>query len=154
MKDGMMKGYFSMGQNPAAGGVNAGFHRAALEKLDWMVVRDLYEIETAAFWKRPGIDPTRIPTEVFFLPAASHVEKEGSFTNTQRLIQYRDQAVDSPDDARSENWFLLMDRPSVYNLPENPKLPQNNLVPGFVASLIAASFLTLTTAFSLWRRGK
>ena len=82
MKDGIMKGFFSLGQNPAAGGVNAGFHRAALEKLDWMVVRDLYEIETAAFWKRPGIDPTRIPTEVFFLPAASHVEKEGSFTNS------------------------------------------------------------------------
>jgi formate dehydrogenase major subunit len=106
MKDGKMKGYFSMGQNPAAGGVNAGFHRAALEKLDWMVVRDLYEIETAAYWKRDGIDPTRIPTEVIFLPAASHVEKEGSFTNTQRLIQYRDQAMDPPDDARSENWFL------------------------------------------------
>jgi formate dehydrogenase major subunit len=106
MKDSIMKGFFSMGQNPAAGGVNAGFHRAALQKLDWMVVRDLYEIETAAFWKRPGIDPTMIPTEVFFLPAASHVEKEGSFTNTQRLIQYRDQAVDSPADARSENWFL------------------------------------------------
>jgi formate dehydrogenase iron-sulfur subunit len=51
-------------------------------------------------------------------------------------------------------FFLLMDRPSVYNLPEKPKLPQNNLVPGFVASLIAAAFLTLTTAFSLWRRGK
>lgn len=106
MKDGKMKGYFSMGQNPAAGGVNAGFHRAAMEKLDWMVVRDLYEIETAAYWKRDGIDPTRIPTEVIFLPAASHVEKEGSFTNTQRLIQYRDQAIDPPDDARSENWFL------------------------------------------------
>lgn len=106
MKDGKMKGFFSMGQNPAAGGVNAGFHRAALEKLDWMVVRDLYEIETAAYWKRPGIDPTTIPTEVFFLPAASHVEKEGSFTNTQRLVQYRDQAIDPPDDTRSENWFL------------------------------------------------
>src|SRR5438067_12616533 len=71
-----------------------------------MVVRDLYEIETAAYWKRPGIDPTKIPTEVIFLPAASHVEKEGSFTNTQRLIQYRDQAVDAPGDARSENWLL------------------------------------------------
>ena len=106
MKDGKMKGFFSMGQNPAAGGVNAGFHRAALEKLDWMVMRDLYETETAAYWKRPGIDPTKIPTEVFFLPAASHVEKEGSFTNTQRLIQYRDKAVEPPDDARSENWFL------------------------------------------------
>src|SRR6266699_1781057 len=106
MKDGKMKGFFSMGQNPAGGGVNAGFHRAAMEKLDWTVVRDLYEIETAAYWKRPGVDPTKIPTEVFFLPASSHVEKEGSFTNTQRLIQYRDQAVDAPDDARSENWFL------------------------------------------------
>ena len=106
MKDGKMKGFFSMGQNPAAGGVNAGFHRAALEKLEWMVVRDLYEIETAAYWKRPGVDPTKIHTEVFFLPAASHVEKEGSFTNTQRLIQYRDQAIDPPDDARSENWFI------------------------------------------------
>ena len=51
-------------------------------------------------------------------------------------------------------FFLLMDRPSVYNLPEKPRLPQNNLVPGLVASLIAASFLTLTTAFSLWRRDK
>ena len=106
MKDGHMKGFFSMGQNPAAGGVNAGFHRAALEKLDWMVMRDLYETETAAYWKRDGIDPTRIPTEVFFLPAASHVEKEGSFTNTQRLIQYREQAIEPPDDARSENWFM------------------------------------------------
>ena len=106
MKDGKMKGFFSMGQNPAAGGVNAGFHRAALEKLDWMVMRDLYETETAAYWKRDGIDPTKIPTEVFFLPAASHIEKEGSFTNTQRLIQYRDQAIDPPDDARSENWFV------------------------------------------------
>lgn len=106
MKDGKMKGFFSMGQNPAAGGINAGFHRAALQKLDWMVVRDLYEIETAAYWKRPGVDPTKIPTEVFFLPAASHVEKDGSFTNTQRLIQYRDKAIEPPDDARSENWFL------------------------------------------------
>ncbi|GER90627.1 hypothetical protein KDW_47890 [Dictyobacter vulcani] len=106
MKDGKMKGFFLLGQNPAAGGVNAGFHRAAMEKLDWLLVRDLFEIESATYWKRPGIDPTRIPTEVFFLPAASHVEKEGSFTNTQRLIQYRDQCIEPPDDARSENWFI------------------------------------------------
>lgn len=106
MKDGHMKGLFLMGQNPAAGGVNAGFHRAAMAKLEWLVVRDLYEIDTAAYWKRPGIDPTKIGTEVFFLPAASHVEKEGSFTNTQRLIQYREKAIDPPDDARSEPWFL------------------------------------------------
>src|SRR5581483_8305246 len=106
MKDGHMKGFFLLGQNPAAGGINAGFHRAALEKLDWLVVRDLYPIESAIYWKRPGIDPTKIGTEVFFLPAASHVEKEGSFTNTQRLIQWREKAIEPPDDARSDNWFM------------------------------------------------
>lgn len=106
MMDGHMQGLFLIGQNPAAGGIDAGFHRAAMEKLEWLVVRDLYEIESAAYWKRPGIDPTKIGTEVFFLPAASHVEKEGSFTNTQRLIQYREKAIDPPDDARSEPWFL------------------------------------------------
>ena len=112
MEDGKMKGFFMMGQNPAAGGINAGFHRAALEKLDWLVVRDLFETETAAYWKRPGVDPTKIGTEIFFLPAASHVEKEGSFTNTSRLIQYREKAVEPPNDARSENWFVaeLCDR--------------------------------------------
>jgi len=49
-------------------------------------------------------------------------------------------------------FFLLMDRPSVYNLPEKPKLPQENVLPGFVASAVAATFLTLATAFSLWSR--
>jgi formate dehydrogenase iron-sulfur subunit len=51
-------------------------------------------------------------------------------------------------------FFLLMDRPSVYNLPEKPRLPQNNVLPGFVASLVAATVLTLSTAFSLWNRKK
>ena len=112
MKDDQIKGFFFLGQNPAAGGVNAGFHRAAMEHLDWMVIRDLYDVETACYWKRPGINPKDIKTEVFFLPAASHVEKEGSFTNTQRLIQWRDKVVEPPDDARSENWFIaeLYDR--------------------------------------------
>ena len=49
-------------------------------------------------------------------------------------------------------FFLLMDRPSVYNLPEKPHLPQENVLQGFVASAVAATFLTLATAFSLWRR--
>ena len=51
-------------------------------------------------------------------------------------------------------FFLLMDRPSVYNLPEKPKLPQENVLPGFVASFAAAAFLTAVTAFSFWSRKK
>ncbi len=108
MLDGKVRGYFLMGQNPAAGSTNARMQRKALEQLDWMVVRDLYEVESAAFWyKGPEpVDPSSIKTEVFLLPAAASTEKEGSFTNTQRLIQWRDKAVDPPDDARSDLWFV------------------------------------------------
>ncbi|HCJ33528.1 MAG TPA: formate dehydrogenase [Ktedonobacter sp.] len=112
MLDGKVRGYFLFGQNPAAGSTNSRMQREALKQLDWMVVRDLYEVETAAFWyKGPGphsdsVDPATIKTEVFLLPAAASTEKEGSFTNTQRLIQWRDKAVDPSGDARSDLWFV------------------------------------------------
>ena len=111
MLDGKVKGYLLFGQNPAAGSTHATMQREALKQLDWMVVRDLYEIETAAFWHRGpvphpnAVNPATIKTEVFFLPAAASTEKEGSFTNTQRLIQWRDKAIDPPGDARSDLWF-------------------------------------------------
>ncbi len=107
MLDGKVKGYFLFGQNPAAGSTNSRMQRKALEQLDWMVVRDLYEVESAAFWHKgpEPVDPGLIKTEVFLLPAAASTEKEGSFTNTQRLIQWRDKAVDPPQDARSDLWF-------------------------------------------------
>jgi len=110
MLDGKIRGYFLFGQNPAAGSSNARMQRKALEQLDWMVVRDLYEVESAAFWyKGPhgdAVDPSKIKTEVFLLPAAASTEKEGCFTNTQRVIQWRDKAVDPPADARSDLWFV------------------------------------------------
>ncbi len=109
MLDDKVKGLFLMGQNPAAGSTNAIMQRKALAHLDWMVVADLYEIETAAFWyKGPkgAIDPKSIKTEVFFIPAAASTEKAGSFTNTQRLVQWRDQAIDPPGDACSDLAFI------------------------------------------------
>ena len=62
MLAGEVKGLFCFGQNPAVGGANGRLVRAALDKLDWMVVADLFEHETAGFWKRPGTDPSRIAT--------------------------------------------------------------------------------------------
>jgi formate dehydrogenase major subunit len=109
--DGSCKGYFLVGQNPAVGSANARMQRLGLANLEWMVVRDLQMIESATFWLdgpevRTGELRTEdIGTEVFFLPAASHVEKDGSFTNTQRLLQWHHKAVDPPGDARSELWF-------------------------------------------------
>jgi formate dehydrogenase major subunit len=111
MHKGEIKGFFAMGQNPAVGGQNASFQREALAKLDWLVVRDLYETETASFWKdspevKSGkLNPEQIQTEVFFLPAAAVAEMDGSFTNTQRLVQWHEKAA--PDDARSDIWFTV-----------------------------------------------
>ena len=67
-----------------------------------MVCQDLFETESAAFWKREGVDPATIGTEVFFLPAAAIAEKAGTLTNTMRLVQFHEKAVDAPDDAHSD----------------------------------------------------
>ena len=110
--DGGLEGLFVMGQNPAVGSQHAGLQRRALAKLKWLVVRDMAEIETATFWRdSPEVQSGElrteaIQTEVFLMPAASHIEKEGSFTNTQRLVQFRDKALKPPGDARSELWFM------------------------------------------------
>jgi formate dehydrogenase major subunit len=112
MVDGTVKGLFVMGENPTVGAANGPYNRAALRGLDWLVVRDLVEIETAAFWHdAPEIESGEVAladvaTEVFFLPAATHVEKKGTFTNTQRLLQWREQAVEPRGDCRSELWFM------------------------------------------------
>ncbi|NJC86122.1 molybdopterin-dependent oxidoreductase [Planosporangium mesophilum] len=113
MIDGKIKGYFLMGQNPAVGSMNGRAQRLGMGNLDWLVVRDLFEIESATFWKNSvevetgEIVPEECPTEVFFMPAASHVEKEGTFTQTQRLLQWREKALDPPGDARSDLWFFF-----------------------------------------------
>ena len=112
MQDGKMEGLFVMGQNPAVGASNGRLERTALSKLKWLVVRDMVETETASFWldspevMRGELDPRNVATEVFLFPAAGTAEKEGTFTNTQRLLQFREKAVDPPGDARSETWFM------------------------------------------------
>jgi formate dehydrogenase major subunit len=111
MSRGEMKGYFLFGQNPGGGGPNARLHRAGLRNLDWLVVLDWFETESAVFWKNDpqGPPPAEIKTEVFFIPVASGPEKDGTLTNTQRLLQWHSKAIDPPHDCRSDAWF-------VYNL--------------------------------------
>lgn len=116
MSKGEMRGYIVMGMNPAGGGINAGLQRAGLRKLDWLVVADWFETETAVFWKYDPKGPpaSEIGTEVFFLPAATAQEKDGTLTNTQRLLQWHHKAIDPPEDCRSDAWI-------VYNLGKRLK---------------------------------
>jgi len=111
MIDGKVFGYFLVGQNPAVGSAHGRLQRLAMANLDWLVVRDLAMIESATFWKdapeaeTDEIVTQRCRTEVFFFPAAAHTEKDGTFTNTQRLLQWRDKAVEPKGDQRSDLWF-------------------------------------------------
>jgi formate dehydrogenase major subunit len=111
MAEGKVRGMFAMGQNPAVGGQNARVQRRALANLEWLVVKDNFETETAAFWynspevKSGELKTADIKTEVLFFPSAQVAENDGSFTNTQRLIQWHHKAADPPGDCRSDVWF-------------------------------------------------
>ncbi len=107
MHRGEMKGLFAWGQNPACSGANANKTRQALAKLDWLVTVNLFDNETTSFWKGPGMDPARVSTEVFYLPAAASVEKEGSITNSGRWMQWRYQAAKPPGDAKSDGEIMV-----------------------------------------------
>ncbi|NLD67400.1 MAG: molybdopterin-dependent oxidoreductase [Limnobacter sp.] len=112
MKDGLIRGLFLLGQNVVLGGSNSKLIQQGLARLEWLVVRDTAEVEAASFWYRghavrdDGLRPEDIGTEVFLMPAALAGEKDGTFTNTHRLVQWHDKVVDAPGDSRSELWFV------------------------------------------------
>ncbi|MGO9354662.1 MAG: molybdopterin dinucleotide binding domain-containing protein, partial [Mycobacterium sp.] len=114
MLDDEVEGYFLLGQNPAVGSAHGRMQRLGMAHLKWLVVRDLNMIESATWWKDgPEIASGElrtedIETEVFFFPAATHVEKKGSFTQTQRMLQWRHKAVDPPGDCQSELQFFYV----------------------------------------------
>ncbi len=107
MYKGTFKGFFAWGQNPACSGANAGKTRDALAKLDWMVNVNLFDNETGSFWRGPGVDPKTVKTEVFMLPAATFVEKEGSITNSGRWMQWRYQGPRPMGNSRPDGDIIL-----------------------------------------------
>lgn len=130
IRDGLIKGLFVMGQNPVVGSSNSRLVQRGLANLDWMVVRDFAETETASFWYaghpvRDGeIRPEDIKTEVFLMPCSMAGEKEGTFTNTHRLVQWHDKVVQAPGDSRSDLWFihhLGLHLKELYRGSENPR---------------------------------
>ena len=101
MNAGKVKGMICIGQNPATS-INAKLERTGLRKLEWLVVKDNWLTETATYWKNAPevkngeVKTADIKTEVFFLPATQVAELEGTFTNTQRLLQFHHKAAEAP----------------------------------------------------------
>ena len=111
MNAGKVKGMLCIGQNPATS-LNAKMERAAMRKLEWLVIKDNWLHETANFWKTAPevasgeVKPADIKTEVFFFPAAQIAETGGTFTNTQRMLQAHFKAADAPGDCRTDVAFV------------------------------------------------
>jgi len=110
MFDEMLKGKFSgficLGMNPACSLPNANQSREALSKLDWMVAVDIFESETTNFWKGPGMDPNKVKTEVFLLPACSYVEREGSLSDSARTAQWRYKAIEPIGESKADGQII------------------------------------------------
>jgi len=128
MKDRDVKGSFVFGQNFAVGGPHARLARDALRGLEWLVVLDAFEVETATAWKMDGVKPEECATEVFFIPSALVAEKDGSFTQTQRMLQWHDKSVEPPDDAKSDAWFVFHLGRKLKKLYEDSTDPRDTLI--------------------------
>jgi formate dehydrogenase major subunit len=104
------EGLITFGMNPVGLGPNSKKMVAALSKLKWLVVVENVETETAIFWKAPreyeGPETSAIPTEVFLLPAATFAEKDGTFTNSARWLQWKWKALDPPGQAKADQEIL------------------------------------------------
>jgi formate dehydrogenase major subunit len=130
MKEGKVRGMLCIGQNPATS-LNAKLERTALHKLEWLVVKDNWLHETAQFWKTAPeivdghVSPADIKTEVFFFPAAQVAETEGTFTNTQRMLQTHFKAAEAPGDCRTDAWFTYQIGKRLKKLYGDSQLPRD-----------------------------
>jgi formate dehydrogenase major subunit len=90
---GTIRGMYIEGENPAMSDPDLNHARAALAKLDHLVVQDLFLTETACF------------ADVV-LPASAFAEKSGSFTNTDRRVQLARPVLAPPGEARQDWWII------------------------------------------------
>jgi formate dehydrogenase major subunit len=109
MYRGKVKGLLAFGMNGVAIGPNSQKNIDALKKADWLVVCEIYPDETSEFWKSPGITTDQmknIPTEVYRLPGAGFAEKDGTFVNSARWLQWKWAAVPPPGDCQLDQAIL------------------------------------------------
>ena len=109
MYEGKIKGIFAFGMNGVMIGPDSNKNIDALKKADWLVVCEIYPDETSEFWRAPGItadDQKKINTTVYRLPGAGFAEKDGTFVNSARWLQWKNVAVPPPGQARLDQEIL------------------------------------------------
>jgi formate dehydrogenase major subunit len=132
-----MKVLWVIGQNPAVTSPNLKVVFEGMDNLETLIVQEIWETETAAFWQRPGADPKKIQTEVFLLPAAFFMEKNGTITNSGAMVQWRHKAVNAPGQARPDGEILDFVFRRVRDLVINSDDPKD--------AIIKNAFWTYTT---------
>lgn len=93
IEEGRIKAMYMIGENVAVSEPDLNRVRAALEKLEFLVVQDIFPTES-------------VPYANAVLPAASFAEKDGTFTNTERRVQWLNQVVPPPGEARPDWWIV------------------------------------------------
>jgi formate dehydrogenase major subunit len=110
MHQGKMNGFICQGFNPLAAVPNQKKLSAGLTKLKYLVVMDPLETETGEFWKNFGalnnVDASKIQTEVFRLPTGCFAEEAGTFTNSSRVIAWKEKAIDPPGEAKHDSEIM------------------------------------------------
>ncbi len=109
MYEGKVKGLFAFGMNGVMIGPDSNKNVEALKKADWLVVCEIYPDETSEFWRAPGItaeDQKKINTTVYRLPGAGFAEKDGTFVNSARWLQWKNVALPPPGQARLDQEIL------------------------------------------------
>lgn len=104
--NGRLEGLISLGFNPLLAGPDVPRLLKAMANLKWTAVIDPFMLDSAEFWKAPGMEPSEIDTEVLYLPATHWIERDGSFTNSGRWAQWKEKAIDPPAGVRSDTWIL------------------------------------------------
>jgi formate dehydrogenase major subunit len=140
---GSMKMLWIVGQNPAVTMPNLNLTFQAMANLETLVVQEIWETETATFWRRPGVDPKSISTEVILLPAAFFMEKNGTITNSGGMVQWRHAAVKPPGQSKPDGEIVDMIFRRVRDLVKDSTEPKDEI--------LKKAFWTYTTAEDVLR---
>src|SRR6476661_5116707 len=140
---GKLKMLWIVGQNPAVTVPNLNLTFQAMANLETLVVQEIWETETATFWRRPGVDPKSISTEVILLPAAFFMEKNGTITNSGGMVQWRHAAVKPPGQAKPDGEIVDLVFRRVRELVKDSSEPRDEIIKN--------AFWTYTTAEDVLR---